>query len=174
MLTVKVWAEMLATPNVADPVPKLRRTPPASNEIWEWAGQYWSGTHCTTSELSHSNRPVLGAGEVTTMERSAASRSATGPVNVTTIGCATPTVWPLMGRTEATVATPDDEVTAARLAGAEHVIATTTMPAAASARRSALAMVPVPSVINLCRSTANYQCKCRRTAAAQSGGIGAA
>jgi hypothetical protein len=49
-----------------------------------------------------------------------------------------------MGRTEATVATPDDEVTAARLAGAEHVIATTTMPAAASARRSALAMVPCP------------------------------
>ena len=78
------------------------------------------------------------------MDRSAASRSATGPVNVTTIGCATPTVWPLMGRTEATVAAPDDEVTAARLAGAEHVIDTTTTPAAASARRSALAMAPCP------------------------------
>ena len=115
----------------------------------ECAGQNWSGTHCTTVSSSHWNRPVRLAGAVTEMLFSAARRSATGPEKVTMIGCATPTVWQLMGRTDATETAAADGATAARLAGAAAVIATRAIPAAAIARRSALAMASYPEETSL-------------------------
>ena len=81
------------------------------------------------------------------MDASADRRSATGLVKVTMIGCATPTVWPLMGRTEATVAADTDGAMAARLVGADAVIATRAIPAAAIMRRNTLAIAPCPGSI---------------------------
>jgi hypothetical protein len=49
-----------------------------------------------------------------------------------------------MGRTEATETADADGSTAARLPGAAAVIATSAIPAAAIARRSALAIAPCP------------------------------
>ena len=49
------------------------------------------------------------------MDRSAAPRSVTGAVNVTTTGCATPTTAPLAGKTEATPGTGSGTGTAATL-----------------------------------------------------------
>jgi hypothetical protein len=116
--------------------------------IVEWAGQNWSGTQATVESLRHSYLPVISLCEVTWMDRSAAVRSATGRVKFTMMGAATPTVWPLYGTTEATVAALADGAIAATLVGAVAIVATIAMPAAASARRSDLAMscvAPCPS-----------------------------
>ena len=73
------------------------------------------------------------------MDRSAAVRSATGRVKLTIMGAATPTVWPLYGITEATVAAAAAGAIAATLVGAVAIVAAIAMPAAASARRRDLA-----------------------------------
>jgi 3-methyladenine DNA glycosylase Mpg len=74
------------------------------------------------------------------MDRSAAVRSVTGRVKLTIMGAATPTVWPLYGTTEATVAAVAAGAIAATLVGAVAIVAAIAMPAAARARRSDLAM----------------------------------
>ena len=49
------------------------------------------------------------------MDRSAAARLVTGAVNFTTTGCATPTIAPLAGKTEATPGSGSGTGTAATL-----------------------------------------------------------
>src|ERR1700733_6490308 len=93
---------MSATPRTAGPVLKSVGRPPTDSAMVLCAGQYRSGTHCTTSLSSHSNLPVIEGVDLTSTERSAARRLTTGARNVTTTGCATPTTWPVDGRTEAT------------------------------------------------------------------------
>ena len=119
LLTVKVCAEMLATPSSASPVsnPVVRACTPT--ETWVWAGQYWSGTHCTTLFSTHSKCPGVLLGDVTWIDRWAAARSVTGAVNVTTTGCATPTTAPSAGKTEATPGAGFGTGTAARLRPAD-------------------------------------------------------
>jgi hypothetical protein len=92
---------MLATPMTAGPVANSIDRPPTESATVLCAGQNRSGTHCTTSLASHSNVPVIGCADLMAMARSAARLSATGAVNVTTTGCATPTTWPRVGRTDA-------------------------------------------------------------------------
>src|SRR5215207_3413407 len=58
ILTVNVCASMSAMPTTAEPVSKLVANPPAATEIGEWAGQNWSGTHCTIWLLSQVKWPV--------------------------------------------------------------------------------------------------------------------
>src|ERR1700674_5109225 len=106
-LTVNVWSEMSATPRTAGPVLKSVDRPPTDSAMVLCAGQYRSGTHCTTSLSSHSNLPVIEGVDLTSTARSAARRLTTGARNVTTMGCATPTTWPVDGRTEATAALSD-------------------------------------------------------------------
>src|SRR5258707_9822741 len=101
-LTVNVWSEMSATPRTAGPVLKSVDIPPTHSAIVLCAGQYRSGTHCTTSLSSHSNLPVIAGADLMSMARSAARLSATGALNVTTTRCATPTTPPRVGRTDAT------------------------------------------------------------------------
>src|ERR1700704_2254514 len=85
----------------AGPVSKsMDRTPTESATVL-CAGQNRSGTHCTTSLSSHSNLPVIAGVDLTSMARSAKCLLATGAVNVTTTGCATPTTSPGVGRTDA-------------------------------------------------------------------------
>ncbi|BBY60842.1 hypothetical protein MSAR_39780 [Mycolicibacterium sarraceniae] len=67
----------------------------------------------------------------------------TGLVNVTVIGMATPTTWPLVGWTDAMDVPSIAGATAAMLVCIEVAIATITIPAAAHARRTALAMDPL-------------------------------
>jgi hypothetical protein len=73
----------------------------------------------------------------------APQRSITGLVNVTVIGMATPTTSPLVGWTEAMDTPSIEGATAAALVCTEVAIASTAIPAAANARRTALAMDPV-------------------------------
>ena len=101
-LAVKVWPEMLATPRNWSPVSKPVVSSWTPTETWVWAGQYWLGTHCTTLFSGHSKWPEVLLGELTRMPRSAAARSITGAVNVTTTGCATPTTAPSAGKIAAT------------------------------------------------------------------------
>ena len=78
ILTVNVCASMSATPTTAEPLSKFVLKPPAVTAIGEWAGQNWSGIHCTIWLLSHVNRPVgVWAVLFTVMviARSAAARS---------------------------------------------------------------------------------------------------
>src|SRR5580700_10149127 len=105
---------MSATPSTAGPVLKSVERPPADSAMVLCAGQYRSGTHCTTSLSSHSNLPVIEGVDATRTARSAARRLTMGVRNVTTTGCATPTTWPVDGRTEATTR-PSDWCDAVRL-----------------------------------------------------------
>src|SRR5262245_25142424 len=97
MVTVNVCFEMLAVPTTAGPVSMAVVRSPTESATVVCAGQNRSGTHCTTLFSSHSYLPVIAGVDVTLMARSAARRSATGAVNVTTTGCATPTTWPRAG-----------------------------------------------------------------------------
>src|SRR5215467_5837264 len=101
MLIVNVLSEMLATPTTAGPTANSVGMPATERAIVLCAGQNRSGTHCTTWLSSHSNLPVIAGTDLMSMARSAARLSATGPLNVTTTGCATPTTSPRFGRTEA-------------------------------------------------------------------------
>src|ERR1700722_18565619 len=94
---------MSATPRTAGPVLKSVDRPPTDRAMVLCAGQYRSGTHCTTSLSSHSNLPVIEGVDLPSAARSAPRRLTTRARNVTTTGCATPTTWPVDGRTEATV-----------------------------------------------------------------------
>src|SRR3984885_147753 len=98
---------MSATPRTAGPVLKSVDKPPTDSAMVLCAGQYWSGTHCTTSLSSHSSLPVIEGVDLTSTARSAARRLTTGARNETTTGCATPTGWPLDGRTDATAKLAD-------------------------------------------------------------------
>ncbi len=103
MVTVNVWSEILATPTTAGPVLKfvVARPPRIDSDTVLCAGQNWSGTHCTTVFSSHSNLPVIAGTDLMSRARSAARRSATGALNVTTTGWATPTTASCAGRTDA-------------------------------------------------------------------------
>src|SRR6201984_1418344 len=92
---------MSATPRTAGPVLKSVDRPPTESATVLCDGQNPSGTHWTTSVSSHSNLPVIAGVVLMSMARSAACRLATGALNVTTTGCATPTTSPRVGRTEA-------------------------------------------------------------------------
>src|SRR6201997_1552825 len=85
----------------AGPVSKSVDRPPNESVTVLCAGQNRAGTHCTTSLSSHSNLPVIAGADLTSMARSAACRSATGALKVTTTACATPTTSPRVGRTDA-------------------------------------------------------------------------
>src|SRR4029077_1987894 len=85
----------------AGPVANFVEKPPTERATVLCAGQNRSGTHCTTSFSSHSNLPDIAGTDLMSMARSAARLSATGALNVTTTGCATPTTSPRVGRTEA-------------------------------------------------------------------------
>src|ERR1700747_3646471 len=93
---------MLATPTTAGPVLNSVDRPPTESATVLCAGQNRSGTHCTPALSSHSNLPVIAGADLTSMACSAACRLATGALNVTTTGCATPTTSPRVGRTDAT------------------------------------------------------------------------
>src|ERR1700722_3764546 len=101
MLTVNVWPEILATPTTAGPVSKAVDSSPTESATVLCAGQNRSGTHWTTSLSSHSNLPVIAGTDLMSMARSAARLLATGALNLTTTGCATPTTSPRVGRTDA-------------------------------------------------------------------------
>src|ERR1700758_2372954 len=118
----------------AGPVSKSVDRPPTESITVLCAGQNRSGTHCTTSLSSHSNLPVIAGADLTSMAGSAAWRSATGALKVTTTGCATPTTAPRVGRTDA-MADLYDWFAAAGLtaAGAGTTLAAT--PIAASTHR---------------------------------------
>ncbi len=65
------------------------------------AGQYRSGTHCATSLLIHSNLPVIDGVDLTSTARSGRAPVDDGRAERdATTGCATPTTWPVDGRTE--------------------------------------------------------------------------
>src|SRR6476620_2775403 len=98
---------MLATPMTAGPVANSLDRRPTDSATVLCAGQNRSGTQCTTSLSSHSNLPGIAGADVTSIARSAACRLATGDLNVTTTGCATPTTSPCVGDTDAT-ANPSD------------------------------------------------------------------
>src|ERR1700743_3958281 len=98
---------MSATPRTAGPALKSVDRPPTDSAMVLCAGQYRSGTHCTTSLSSHSNLPVIGGVDATRTARSAAGRLTTGARNVQTTGAATPTTWPIDGRIEATAQRSD-------------------------------------------------------------------
>src|SRR6185312_9873363 len=111
MLTVKVCAEMSATPTTAAPVVMSVLNPPTDSSIVVCAGQNSSGLNCRVSALSHSNFPVRLLGAAIVNARSTAARLATGSVKVSTTGAPTPTTSPGRGCTDAT--TGSDVVTAA-------------------------------------------------------------
>src|SRR5215207_120335 len=98
ILTVNVCASMSATPTTAEPVSKLVEKPPAVTAIGEWAGQNWSGVHCSTWLLSQLNCPVGVLGDVMSIDCSARARFVTGSAKVTSIGAATPTTSPVAGQ----------------------------------------------------------------------------
>src|ERR1700733_7764754 len=93
---------MSATPRTAGPVLKSVDRPRTDSAMVRAAGRFRAGIHCTTLLSSHSNLPVIDGVDLTSTARSAARRLTTGARNVTTTGCATPTTWPVDGRTEAT------------------------------------------------------------------------
>src|SRR5712675_1985644 len=118
----------------AGPVSKsMDRTPTESATVL-CAGQNRSGTHCTTSLSSHSNLPVIAGVDLTSMARSAACRLATGALNVTTTGCATPTTSPRVGRTDA-MANVYDWFTATRLTPAGTATTFAAIPITARTHR---------------------------------------
>src|ERR1700758_3566496 len=92
---------MLATPTTAGPVLNSVDRPSTESATVVWGGQNRSGTPCTPWLSSHSNLPVIAGVDLTSMARSAACRSATGALKVTTTACATPTTSPRVGRTDA-------------------------------------------------------------------------
>src|SRR5208337_4579263 len=145
LLTVKVCVERLATPSSASPVSKPVVSACTPTDTWVWAGQYWAGTHCTTLFSTHSKCPVALLGEVTRMDRSAARRSVTGAVNVTTTGCATPTTAPSVGKTEATAGTGWGTGTAAWLRLTEPVSAITAITPITNRKRTARRITLNPS-----------------------------
>ena len=104
MLTVKVCASMSATLTTEAPVSKLLFSPLTETVIGVCAGKYSAGVNSTTWSSSHVNDPGVAGAPTgrTVIDDSAAERSATGSVNVTVTGCATPTVCPGWGDTPAT------------------------------------------------------------------------
>src|ERR1700752_4272668 len=118
----------------AGPVSKSVDRPPNESVTVLCAGQNRSGTHCTTSLSSHSNLPVIAGADLTSMARSAACRSATGALKVTTTGCATPATSPRVGRTDA-MADLYDWFAAAGLTAAGAVTTLAATPIAASTHR---------------------------------------
>src|SRR3984957_14555954 len=98
---------MSATPRTAGPVLKSVDRPRTESAMVLCAGQYRSGTNCTTSLSSHSNLVVIEAVDGRRTAGSAALRSTTGARNVTTTVCSTTTTWPVDGRTEATTKVSD-------------------------------------------------------------------
>ncbi len=146
MLTVKVCSEMLATPMTAGPVLISVETPPTVSAIVLCAGQYRSGTHCTTRLSSHSNLPLIAGVDLTSMVCSAACRlagSVMGARNVTTTGCATPTTSPLLGSTDA-IANACDWLAAARLTPAGVTTTHAATPTVARTHRTPVRMAPIP------------------------------
>ena len=144
MLTVKVCAEMSATPTTAAPVSNCIGAPPARNVTLVWAGQKVSGTHCTTLSSTQSNRPVTFVGDVILIVCSAPARSAIGLAKLTTTGCPTPTTSPGPGWTPATVKASDGDRTAAMPALPDPAIAIAAPTTAASTYRAALRTVSIP------------------------------
>src|SRR5246127_2372047 len=126
---------MLATPTTAGPVSNSVDRPSTESATVLWGGQNRSGTHCTTWLSSHSNLPVIAGADLTSMARSAACRSATGELNVTTTGCATPTTSPRVGRTDA-MASPYDCFAAARLTSAGPATTVAAVPTTARTHRT--------------------------------------
>src|SRR5579875_584347 len=141
MVTVKVCSAMSATPTTVGPVLNSVARRPTESATVLCAGQYRSGTHCTTLLSSHSKWPVIAGADLTALARSAAGRSATGAVNVTTIGCATPTIAPRVGRTDAT-ANRYDWLVAARLTSAGPATTVAAVPISARTHRTAARMAP--------------------------------
>jgi len=135
MLTVNVCSEILATPTTAGPVAKSVDWLSTASSTVLCAGQNRSGTHCTTSLSSHSNLPVIAGADLMSMARSAARLSATGALNVTTTGCATPTTSPRVGRTDA-MAGLYDWFAAAMLAPAGPAATIALIPIAARTHRT--------------------------------------
>src|ERR1700753_2016543 len=127
MLTVNVCSEILATPTTAGPVLNSVDWPSTESATVLCAGQNRAGTHCTTLLASHSNLPVIAGADLTAMARSTACRLATGALNVTTTGCATPTVSPRVGRTDA-MANSCDWVAAGRLTPAGRTTTIVAIP----------------------------------------------
>src|ERR1700744_2150576 len=76
------------------------------------------------------------------IDRSAAARSLTGPVNVTITGCATPTTWPLAGWIEAMPSVLFCGAIAAVLRAPEPAMASNAIPAVSHTYRIALRTVP--------------------------------
>src|ERR1700677_2514502 len=140
---------MSATPRTAGPVLKSVDRPPTDNAMVLCAGQYRSGTHCTTSLSSHSTLPVIEGVDATRTARSAARRLTTGARNVTTTGCATPTTWPVDGRTEAT-AKLSDWCDAVRLMPDGPVTTDPELPTPTTTERNTARMRPVPSSKQVC------------------------
>src|SRR3954469_25182505 len=96
-LTVLIWAcptvKLLVT--VRRPqTPEASCTPPtaAVNLTLVPLGQYFSGRHCATVELTHRQAPLTLGVELTVSAFSAASLCATGAAKVATTGMPTPTV----------------------------------------------------------------------------------
>src|SRR6201997_4923511 len=125
---------MLATPTTAGPVLNSVDRPSTESATVVWGGQNRSGTPCTPWLSSHSNLPVIAGADLTSMARSAACRSATGALSVTTTGCATPTTSPRVGRTDA-MADLYDWFAAAGLTAAGAVTTLAATPIAASTHR---------------------------------------
>ena len=147
MVTVKVCASMSAVPTTAEPLSKSVLKPPAVTEIGEWAGQNWSGIHCTIWLLSQLNCPVGVLLEVMVIDRSARTRLLTGSAKVTSIGAATPTTSPLAGEMAVTVGPAFGPGTAAIPAGAEPTMATAMTPATTSTYRTAMRNTSIPSPV---------------------------
>src|ERR1700712_378732 len=134
---------MLATPTTCGPVAKSVAQRPTESAIVLCAGQYRSGTHCTTRSSSHSYLPVIAGADLTSMARSALCRSATGDVNVTTTGWATPTTSPRAGRIDE-MAGPRDWLAAAMLEPAGPAAKNAAIPIAARTHRTTPRMAPDP------------------------------
>src|ERR1700756_1286656 len=134
---------MLATPTTAGPVLNSGDRPSTESATVLCAGQNRPGTHCTTSLSSHSNLPVIAGADLTSMARSAACRLATGALNVTTTGCATPTTSPRVGRTDA-MARLCDWFAAARLTTAGPATTVAAVPTTARTHRTTARMSPIP------------------------------
>src|SRR5215216_4730644 len=111
MVTVNVCCEMLATPSTAAPVVISVLNPPTESGTTLCGGQNPSGLNCRVLASGHENWPLIPSGTV--KARSAATRLATGVVNVIVTCAATPTTSPGLGCTEATVGVGD--VIAAKL-----------------------------------------------------------
>lgn len=115
-------------------VSKLVDMPPAKTATWVWAGQNPSGIHCTTASLRHTNRPVVFFDDVIVIDSSAAARSATGLVNLTTSGCATLTTAPGDGSIVSAAKTEVGDESDAQPTLSDLIIAVATTPTVKSAQ----------------------------------------